>query len=257
MDHKKNTSVRKSSAFTAKRAAVGAASLVAATALVGVGAQGAFATTVDGGASGSGSASQSSAHAWVSTDAGHDLFAGHVNGAKAQALAKRVIADKALFALLPDALQKDVTSLAHASADDRVADAKKIVSTALNGGYGSAIKDLATHLKEARDDDRDVHGVEGLSGLKGLVSDLRSGDFSSPELGAAGAAVAVEVTGDAQLAAKLPSSLRSDLTQLASAASSARTADVQKIAATALSGGYGAGIQQLAQQAEQGIASGH
>jgi peptidoglycan biosynthesis protein MviN/MurJ (putative lipid II flippase) len=65
------------------------------------------------------------------------------------------------------------------------------------------------------------------------------------------------VTGDAQLAAKLPSSLRSDLTELASAPSSARTADVQKIAATALSGGYGAGIQQLAQQAEQGIASAH
>ena len=61
MDYTKNTSVRKTSAFTARRAAVGAASILAATALVGVGAQGAFATTVDGGASGSGSGSQSTA----------------------------------------------------------------------------------------------------------------------------------------------------------------------------------------------------
>jgi len=250
----KNTSVRKNSAFTAKRAAVGAASLLAATALVGVGAQGAFATTVDGGASGSGSSSSSTAQAHVSTDAGHDLFAGHLSGAKAQALAKRVVADKALFALLPDALQHDVTALAKAPAKDRTADAKKIVATALNGGYGSAIKDLATHLKDARDD---RSGLSGLSGVKALVDDLRSGDFSSPQLGDTGAAVAVDVTGDAQLAAKLPDALRTDLGRLAAAPAAERTGDVQKLAATALSGGYGAGIQQLAQQAEQGLTAGH
>ncbi|RDV45657.1 hypothetical protein DOE76_07480 [Leifsonia sp. ku-ls] len=251
MIQNKNTSVRKSSAFTAKRAAVGAASLVAATALVGVGAQGAFATTVDGGASGSGSSSSATAQAHVSADAGHDLFAGHLSGAKAQAPAKRVVADKALFALLPDALQRDVTALSTAAAKDRTADAKKIVSTALDGGYGSAIKDLATHLKDARDD------RSGLSGLRGLVDDLRSGDLSSPQLGDTGAAVAVDVTGDAQLAAKLPDALRTDLGRLASAPAAERTADVQQIAATALAGGYGDGIQQLAQQAEQGIAAGH
>lgn len=255
MDYTKNTSVRKSSAFTAKRAAVGAASLLAATALVGVGAQGAFATTVDGGASGSGSASgsgvSSTAEAHVSTDAGHQLFAGHLSGAKAQALAKRVVADKALFALLPDALQQDVKSLATAQASERTADAKKIVSTALHGGYGSAIKDLATHLKDARGD------RSALSGLKGLVDDLRSGDLSSPELGDTGATIAADVTGDATLAAKLPASLRSDLSELASAPAAERTPDVQKIAATALSGGYGSGIQELAQQAQQGLASGH
>lgn len=247
----KNTSVRKSSALTAKRAAVGAASLIAATALVGVGAQGAFATTVDGGASGSGSSSSATAQAHVSADAGHDLFAGHLSGAKAQALAKRVIADKPLFALLPDSLQRDVTTLSKAAAKDRTADAKKIVRTALDGGYGSAIEDLATHLKDARDD------RSGLSGVKGLLDDLRSGDLSSPQLGDTGAAVAVDVTGDAQLAAKLPDALRTDLGQLASAPAAERTGDVQKIAATALAGGYGDGIQQLAQQAEQALTSGH
>jgi hypothetical protein len=250
MIHTKNTSVRKNSAFTAKRAAVGAASVLTATALVGFGAQGAFATTVDGGASGSGSTTHSSAQAHASTDAGHDLFAGHLSGAKAQALAKRVVADKPLFALLPDSLQKDVTALATASVKDRAADAKKIVATALDGGYGSAIKDLATHLKDARGDST------ARSGLHGLLSDLRSGDLSAPQLGDTGAAVAVDVTGDAQLAAKLPASLRSDLGELASAPAAERTADVQKIAATALGGGYGAGIQQLAQQAEQGLTAG-
>ncbi len=251
MQFTKNTSVRKTSAFTAKRAAVGAASLLAATALVGVGAQGAFATTVDGGASGSGSGSSSTASAHVSTDAGHDLFAGHLSGAKAQALAKRVLADKPLFALLPDSLQQDVTTLANAAAQDRTADAKKIVRTALDGGYGSAVKDLATHLK-------DSHGDHAsLSGLKDLVGDLRSGDLSSPQLGDTGAAVAVDVTADAQFAAKLPASLRADLSQLASAPAAERTPDVQKIAATALAGGYGSDLQQLAQQAEQGLASGH
>ncbi len=255
MEDKKNTSVRKNTAFTARRAAVGAASLVVATALVGMGAQGAFATTVDGGASGSGSSTGSStnasADAWVSTDAGHNLFAGQLNGQKAQALAKRVLADKALFALLPDSLQKDVTSLAQASPSQRAADAKKVVTTALNGGYGTAIKTLATHLKEARGD------ASALGGLKGLVGDLRTGDLSSPQLGDTGATVALDVTGDAQLAAKLPASLRSDLAELASAPSAERTADVQKIVATAVSGGYGSGIQQLAQQAEKGITSAH
>ena len=51
--------------------------------------------------------------------------------------------------------------------------------------------------------------------------------------------------------------LRTDLGQLASAPAAERTGDVQKIAATALAGGYGDGIQQLAQQAEQALASGH
>jgi hypothetical protein len=247
----KNTSVRKSSAVTAKRAAVGAASLIAATALVGVGAQGAFATTVDGGASGSGSGSSATAQASVSADAGHDLFTGHLSGAKAQALAQRVIADKPLFALLPDALQRDITALSKAAAQDRTAEAKKIVRTALGGGYGSAIKDLATQVKDARGD------RSALSGLKGIVDDLRAGDVSSPQLGDAGAAVAVDVTGDSQLAAKLPDALRSDLGELASAPAAERTGDVQRIAATALAGGYGSGIQQLAQQAEQALTEGH
>lgn len=247
MDYTKNTSVRKTSAFTAKRAAVGAASLLAATALVGVGAQGAFATTVDGGASGSGSGAQATAQAHVSTDAGHDLFAGHLSGAKAQALAKRVIADKPLFALLPDALQRDVTALAKAPASDRTADAKTIVTTALDGGYGLAIKDLAIQLKDSRGD----HAAH--AGLKSLLGDLRAGDLSSPQLGEVGADVAASVTDDAQLAAKLPASLQADLSALANASASERTPDVQNIAATALAGGYGAGVQELAQQAETGL----
>jgi len=69
--------------------------------------------------------------------------------------------------------------------------------------------------------------------------------------------VASAVTGDSQLAAKLPDALRTDLSQLASAPAADRTADVQRIATTALSGGYGAQVQQVADQVEQAVTAAH
>jgi hypothetical protein len=65
--------------------------------------------------------------------------------------------------------------------------------------------------------------------------------------------VASAVTGDSQLASKLPAALRTDLSQLASAPVAGRAADVQRIATTALSGGYGAQVQQVADQVEQAV----
>lgn len=274
-DH--NTATR--TAFGARRFVIGAASVVAAGALIGVGAQGAFAATGDSGATGSGSASAStpfgganaggsatfdgSAHGFSLVGQAHALFSGHVNGAKAQQLAKRIVADTAVFSLLPDSLQGDLKTLAGASAHDRTADAEKIVSTALSGGYGTAVQKLATQLKSG--DHGDTRGgldVKGLD-LKGLLDGLRSGDLLSSGSGAASrlgtdaAGIASTVTGDSQLASKLPDSLRTDLSQLASAPTADRTADVQKIVTTALSGGYGAQLQQVADQVEQAVTAAH
>ena len=279
------------SAFGARRLVIGAASVVAAGALIGVGAQGAFAATGDTGASGSGSASASAstpfggatsggsasfgdwAHGFSLAGQAHALFNGHIDGAKAQELATKIVSDTAVFSLLPDSLQGDLKTLAGASAQDRTADAKKIVSTALDGGYGTAIQKLATQLKSGEHSDAHAGSAQGgkaqggldLKGLdlKGLLQGLRSGDLlgsgsgAASQLGADAAGVASAVTGDSQLASKLPDSLRSDLSQLASAPAADRTADVQRIATTALSGGYGAQIQQVADQVEQTVTAAH
>jgi hypothetical protein len=277
-------------AFGARRAVIGAASVVAAGALIGVGAQGAFAATGDTGAAGSGSATVSTSTSGVSGSASaggsaafdrdhgfsllgqaHALFNGHVNGAKAQQLAKRIVADAPVFSLLPDTLQSDLKTLADASSTDRTSDAKKVVSTALDGGYGSAIQKLAEQLKGSAHGDAtgDAHGldVKGLDGkgldVKGLIDGLRSGDLlgsasgATSQLGAEAATVASTVTGDSQLASKLPDSLRTDLSQLASAPAADRTADVQHIATSALSGGYGAQVQQVADQIESALTAAH
>lgn len=271
-------------AFGARRFVIGAASVVAAGALIGVGAQGAFAATGDSGAAGFGSASAStpfggakaggsasfdrSAHGFSLVGQAHVLFNGHVDGAEAQQLAKRIVADTAVFSLLPDSLQHDLKALAGASAHDRTADAEKIASTALSGGYGTAVRKLATQLTSSdRADTRDGLDVKGRDvkgrDVKGLLGGLRSGDLLSSgsgtasQLGAAAADVASTVAGDRGLAAKLPDSLRTDLSQLASAPAADRTADVQKVVTTALSGGYGARLQQVADQVEQAVTAAH
>jgi hypothetical protein len=64
------------------------------------------------------------------------------------------------------------------------------------------------------------------------------------------------VTGDAQLLASLPTALQTDLTALSKAPASQQTADVQRILATALYGGYGTTIQTIADQIQSGIVSG-
>lgn len=272
-----NTPAR--TAFGARRLVIGAASVVAAGALIAVGAQGAFAATADPGTTGSGSTSASAStpfgHAAAGGSASFDgrthgfspaaqaraLFNGHIDGAKAQQLAKRIVADTAVFSLLPDSLQRDVKTLAGADGHDRTADAKTIVSTALAGGYGTAIQKLATQLKGDGGDRRGLD-LKDLD-VKGLLQGLRSGDLLSSgsgaatRLGADAAGVAAAVTGDSQLASKLPDSLRADLSQLASAPAADRAADVQRIATTALSGGYGAQLEQVADQLEHAVVAAH
>ncbi|MEY9952289.1 hypothetical protein [Leifsonia sp. EB34] len=285
-----NTSGTTRTAFGVRRIVIGAASVVAAGALIGVGAQGAFAATGDTGAAGSGSATVSTStstpgvsgsasaggSAAFDLDHGSSLFGqvhallnGHVNGAKAQKFAKKIVADAPVFSLLPDTLQGDLKTLANAASKDRTADAKKVVSTALDGGYGTSIQKLADQLKGGASahgsEDSDAQGGLDLKGLdaKGLLSGLQSGDLLGSATGASSqlsseiTGIASTVTGDSQLASKLPDSLRADLSQLASAPASAQTADLQHLATTALSGGYGSQVQQVADQIESAVTAAH
>jgi hypothetical protein len=253
MNTSENTTTRTRGAFGPRRFAVGAASVLAAGALVCAGAQGAMAAT-SAPVNGSGSVSATASANHDSLDV-HGLFSahGHVNGAKAQALAKRIVADQAVFSLLPSTLQSDLTTLKNASVHQRTADARKIVSSAIAGRYGTAIQSLATHLKDTSH--REISRVGDLSDLvKQLTGDASS---AATSLGSEAAQVAKAVTGDTQLASKLPASLRTDLSTLASAPASSQNADVQVIAATALQGGYGSQVKQLADQIEQQVVSGH
>jgi hypothetical protein len=259
--NRKNTSAKYPSA--SKRFAIGAASVLTAGALVGVGAQGAFAASPDADPSGSASASATATATATATASPHgmgasgtgslslnavqnvvgDAFSGRINGAKAQAFAKKIAGNAALFSLLPANLQSDLTALKGASVADRAADAQKLVSTALAGGYGPTIQGIAEQLHAD-------HGKSLTSIARKVLGDLKSGD-----IGARGAAIASTVTGDAKLFASLPSALQTDLAQLAGAPVSERTADVQKIATTALSGGYGGSIQKIAEQIQTGVLS--
>jgi hypothetical protein len=241
--------------FGPRRLAIGAATALAAGALVCAGAQGAMATTADP-ANGAGSVTGT-----VSASANHDgfdlhgLFSvhGHVNGAKAQALAKRIVADKAVFSVLPTTLQDDLTTLKSASVHDRTADAQKVVSSALAGDYGTAIQSFAQQVKETGHRDARLSGD-----LPDLVKQLTGGAAAQgASFSAELAQVAQAVTSDSQLASRLPSSLRTDLSALASAPESEQSGDVQNIAATALQGGYGAQVKQLAGQIEQQVLADH
>ncbi|MDQ1607977.1 MAG: hypothetical protein QOE16_709 [Microbacteriaceae bacterium] len=262
VNNRKNTS-EKYTASASRRFAIGAASVLTATALVGIGAQGAFAATPEptpsafGSASGTASASPLGLNlnllgstglslGTITSDLTNGVFSGHLNGAKAQTLAKKLVSDAALLSLLPTNLQSDVTTLANASVGQRTADLQKIVSTALAGDYGSTVQGLFMQL-------RDVHGRDSVKSIVGeVVRDVK--DVKG--IGAQGAKIAATVTGDAELFALLPSALQADLTTLAKAPASAQTVDVQNIVATALSGGYGASIQTIADQIQSAVISG-
>jgi hypothetical protein len=262
VNNRKNTS-EKYRASASRRFAIGAASVLTATALVGIGAQGAFAATPEptpsafGSASGTASASPLGLNlnllgstglslGTITSDLTNGVFSGHLNGAKAQTLAKKLVSDAALLSLLPTNLQSDVTTLANASVGQRTADLQKIVSTALAGDYGSTVQGLFMQL-------RDVHGRDSVKSIVGeVVRDVK--DVKG--IGAQGAKIAATVTGDAELFALLPSALQADLTTLAKAPASAQTVDVQNIVATALSGGYGASIQTIADQIQSAVISG-
>jgi hypothetical protein len=231
-----------------KRIAVGAASVITAGALLGVGVAGASATPL---ASASGAASVSSTgpashsdgdkgHAFgasVAKQVREAFFQSTVDGAKAQKLAAKAVAQTVLFARLPAALQADLTTLTNAPATERDADAQKIATAALGGGYGQEVKRIATDLK---------HGSK--HPLAGNLRDaLRAGLAKGDDLGQSAEQIATTLLSHPDLFATLPANLQTDLTTLKNAPAADLGTDAKKTEATALSGGYGQMIQKIAE----------
>lgn len=258
--------IEKANSLGRKRVSVVGASVLATGALLGLGAQAAFADTpnttptgaasasTSAGSSGSAGSADSSGSAGSSGAAQLSLgivqaevnamLRGHVNGAHAQKLATGLVNDDTVFSLLPSKLQGDLTTLTKASPVDRTADAKKIATTALNGGYGSLIENLAKEIRSA-------HGDTPHSIVNEVARDLKRGGSADHPA----ARIAQTVTEHKDLASSLPAALTSDLRTLADASKTERSADLQKIETTALSGGYGPQLQKVAVSVAGSLAS--
>jgi hypothetical protein len=150
-----DTTARNSGSTMTKRIAIGAASVLTAGALLGVGVAGASADTLTPVASPT-ATSSSHAHGMTGHSGGIGslarqirtaFFGSTVDGASAQKFAAAAVARPKLFEKFPTALQADLTTLKNASAADRDADARKITTTALDGGYGTQLQSVATALK--------------------------------------------------------------------------------------------------------------
>lgn len=143
-----------------KRIAVGAAAVLTAGALLGVGVAGASADTLPAPtATATAAHAQAHMHANAHGERAHSgidsiarqirsaFFQNKVDGVAAQKFAALAIGQTELFSKLPAALQADLTTLKNASSTERDADAQKIATTALDGGYGAKIQRMATALK--------------------------------------------------------------------------------------------------------------
>ncbi|WP_394768778.1 hypothetical protein [Lacisediminihabitans sp.] len=229
-----------------KRIAVGAASVLTAGALLGVGVAGASASpltpsTPTASASASAHTDGHHGHAFGATVAKQireAFFQSTVDGAKAQKLAVLAVGKTELLTKLPAALQTDLGTLAKAPAADATKDAEKISTTALAGGYGQEIKSAATNLKSGA-----KHPFAG-----SLRDELRSDIAQGKDLGQSAEKVATTLIGHPDLFAQLPANLQSDLTAIKNAPAPQAGVEATKAEATALSGGYGAQIQKIAER---------
>jgi hypothetical protein len=224
-----------------KRLVIGATSVLAAGALLGAGAAGASAATVQPTPVPTHSSTAAHSHnpaVSLIEQLRADLFQGSISGSKAQALAGRIIDSRTVFAALPANLQSDLTALKNAPAADTAAQAQQVKSTALSGGYGQQVKTLAADLQTSA-----KYPIS-----KKLVSEIRRDLASGTTAGATGASIAKTVTEHPQLLSKLPASLQSDVTALKNAPAAADSLQVLKIESAAVAGTYGQQIQTLAQQ---------
>jgi hypothetical protein len=134
-----------------KRVMIAAAAVVTSGALLGLGAQGAFASTPSPTASGTATVSTSAGDS--SSDLGSiqadlsAIFHGHVDGTKAQMLARKLTNDSTVFSLLPSNLQKDVSTLKDATPATSAADATQIAKKSLSGAYGLLIQSFAKDVR--------------------------------------------------------------------------------------------------------------
>ncbi|HEY5320506.1 MAG TPA: hypothetical protein VIJ76_06495, partial [Galbitalea sp.] len=170
-----------------KRLVIGATSVLASGALLGVGVAGASAATVHStpvtahtSASATYNGSGHSRAASLAEQLRHDLFQDQINGSKVRKLVERITSDQKLFAALPASLRSDLTSLKNAPAGNAVADAQKIKATALAGGYGQEIQNLAT----------DLRATAKYPISKKLVGEIQADLASGKSVGASGSKVA-------------------------------------------------------------------
>lgn len=291
MQSKGNTVTQnKNSSATAtsrkKRLTIGAASVIAAGALLGTGMQGATASPL-GGTAEPGTPSTPSASAPATPGASFfgsvahelrgDLSHGQDLGEKAQKVATTITDHPELFASLPANLQADLTTLAHASAGDRTAAAGSIATTALAGGYGEQAQALAVAIQA--DPEHPLRAAlhaalegsldAGATGTTGTTTDGTAGTEtpapastdpsrvdpsdaggSATDANKAGPAVvklALSLVDNPALFDKLPTELQSALTALKALPAEQQDAAAQQIATDAGTGTYGPEIQKIAE----------
>jgi hypothetical protein len=248
-----NKIFRASAPSRTKRMVVGAASVLAAGALLGVGAQGATAAplsatpghTTSSSASASASPNATSGDAFLSSlkkELRADLAHGHDQGEKAQNVAKTIAGHSELFSSLPANLQADLTTLKDASADDRDAAMKTIETTALAGGYGEEFQKVATAVRE-----NPKHPLGAV--LHSLLGNNLGGDHGKgAESGPSVTKLALTLVDNPALFSKLPADLQTALTDLKNTPAAEQDAAAQVIETAALNGDYGQQIQQIAEK---------
>jgi hypothetical protein len=246
----KNQTSTASTAFRKKRLAVGAVSVLAAGALLGLGVQGATAAPLNPTPTSSSTATTDAipgfSGTFLASLAGElhaDLAQGHDVGEKAQNIAETIAGHAELFASLPANLQADLTTLKDASAADRTAAAQTIETTALAGGYGDQIKKLATEIQK--------HPEHPLAGLLPGTHHGHHGHHAKAQAQDAGQAVvkmALRLVDIPAVFSQLPAQLQSDLTDLKNAPAAEQAADAKTIETAALNGDYGQAIQAIAER---------
>lgn len=252
----KNTIFPASAPSRTKRVALGAASVLTAGALLGVGAQGATAAPLSpAGTSSSTSSAESSEGSTARSDAflasiHKELRADVSNGksaqVKAQKLATTITGHAELFASLPANLQTDLTTLADATAAERADAVQTIENTALAGGYGEEITRIAEAV-QANPKHPLAAGIRAALGSDlGSTSGGDQEQGESQDAGPSMTKLALSLANAPGLFEKLPANLQSDLTTLKDAPAAEQDAAAAVIGMAAVDGEYGDEIQKIA-----------
>ncbi|TFD12657.1 hypothetical protein E3T26_10510 [Cryobacterium sp. TMT1-21] len=265
-----------------KRIALGAASVLTAGALLGVGAQGATAAPRSPGAEHSASASGDAAAtsngaflASLAMELRGDLSHGQSGNVKAQKVAATISTHAELFDSLPANLQTDLTTLKDASgATDRAAAVDTVRTTALAGGYGEeitkiaeAVRDNPKHpltaaLRAALSGDLGTRSGTATGTTSATASGTTSGTASGTDQEAAEAAgpsateLALKLADNPALLSKLPADLQADLAALKNAPADQQEAAAQAIETAARNGDYGTVIQKIVERVQAHAAAG-
>ena len=266
-----------------KRVALGAASVLTAGALLGVGAQGATAAPLS-----AEDTSSTSSSAGTSGDAGQsngvfleslasevraDLSHGQSGNVKAQKVATTLSEHAELFETLPANLQDDLTTLKDASsAADRTAAVDTVRSTALAGGYGEDVTKVAEAVRDNPEHPlaaaiqaalgSDLVTGSGAAAAGAPKTDVSSGAEPSTgqepateqepaaDAGSSVTELALKLADNPALLEKLPAELQADLAELKSAPAEEQDAAAQKLEAAALNGDYGTAAQNIAERVQ-------